>query len=132
MPIRVILGAGELTPIVDFVQAEFGSAGTPAEFLHDLIECMYVERELELELQYYCLHLAERNGFMRDQHNVREVMADVQRAGYYLAMMLKEYRLFCNGKLPYKLGDYDHRGLVLIRNDRFFDIINRELGQSQL
>lgn len=132
MPIRVILGAEDLSPIIEALMSEFSTVGNRAEFVHDLMECMYVEQELELELQYFCLHLAERNGIMRDHCNVREVMLDVQRAGYYLARMLKEYRLFRNGKLPYKLGAYDHRGLLLIRNDQFFDILSAELGQACL
>lgn len=96
------------------------------ELFHDLIECVQQERDHELEIQYYCLYLAEKFGYLREMTEAKRIMAEIQAVGFNLAMMLKEFQLYRNGRLPYRLGEIDHRGILLIRNDYFFGELTKE------
>lgn len=130
MPSRVILSSNPFYPAIDRLEGKLAQVIELKELFHDLIECMQQERDHELELQYYCLYLAEKFGYLREMVEAKRVMSEIQVVGFNLAMMLKEFNLYRNGRLPYCLGEIDHRGILLIRNDYFFGQLTKEFKQA--
>ncbi len=96
------------------------------DLYRQLVDCITHEHEAELEVQYFCLHLAQTHGYQREQMEFNRLIEALNVVGSILIRLLREHQLYRNGRLPYRIATVSGLGIDMLRQDLFFKELANE------
>lgn len=129
-PKILFLGINPLNESILQLEYETGLQVNDSEVLNAITNCIQIEENAKLELEYYCLHLVDKHCYGGIYTELELFLSFLIEYGNELLNKIKCIGLYHNGVFPYSYESRRHNSLRFIRRDVLYQQLKNELKED--